>query len=74
LAIFPNRFVKNQLQINVEEEIEMLRIYSSIGQTIHVEQVKSGKKIFNLAHLPSGIYFIQLETKAAIGHVKIIKK
>lgn len=70
---FPNP-VEDKLQINIDASIEQLYIYSSIGQVVHTEQVVNGKNVFDIGHLPSGVYFVRIETKNAFGHLKIVKQ
>ena len=57
--IYPNP-ANHFIQLSTDEEGE-LKIIDFLGKVIHIESFKKSSRI-NIENLPSGVYYIQLQT------------
>ena len=70
LTISPNPFTSS-VKINLPENIQtkQIQILNAVGQTVYT----SAETELNLEHLPSGMYFVKVNTNQGIATEKIIK-
>lgn len=72
-AIYPNP-VKDQLHINMEEEINEVEIYNVLGVRLHNETSKgSTEKTIDMSGFENGTYFVRIITEKEVKTIKINK-
>ena len=57
VELFPNP-AQNVVNIRAEEEIESIKVYSTLGALLIEQQVSGNAASFDVAHLPQGVYII----------------
>ena len=67
--VFPNPS-DGTLFVKSNSAIEKINVYQVNGQ--HIQEFSSD--ILDISHLPSGIYFVEVQTNKQIGRIKIIRK
>lgn len=73
LSVFPNPAI-NQLTIKAAREIQLIKIYNSLGALVYNEiGINANTKMINVETLKSGIYFIEIEGGFGIIKEKFIK-
>ena len=74
LIIFPNP-TSNILRLKLEEEINTVIIFNSLGQIVKSISPKGVKELsINVSSFKSGVYFVKVETEKGILSKKFIKK
>lgn len=71
-TIFPNPFA-NQITVQSNQIIENIIIFNSAGNRVFESIIGNTTENINLEHLPKGVYFVQIFTKANKETLKIIK-
>ncbi|MGB0914934.1 MAG: SBBP repeat-containing protein [Crocinitomicaceae bacterium] len=71
INIHPNP-VKNQLKIDSDLSIKSVLILNSIGELIALKE--NSNNTFDLSHLESGIYIIQINTEKGLVNKKFVKE
>ena len=72
-AIYPNP-VKDQLHINMEEEINEVEIYNVLGVRLHNETSEgSTEKTIDMSRFENGTYFVRIITEKEVNTIKINK-
>ena len=79
IKIYPNP-TAGELQItNYELRIENVEIFDVVGKCVATAAVKTGRTsslpiTLDISHLPSGVYFVRLQTDKGLITKKIVKK
>ena len=71
VSVFPNP-ANDFITINTEEVIEKITILDVSGKTVFSQEKGLNKRI-NIQHLPSGVYFLTVESSKSVGTTKFIK-
>jgi hypothetical protein len=70
LIVYPNP-TENQLRIiNYELGIEKIKLFDIFGRQVY----ETTETIFDISHLPTGVYFVQIKTETGIITQKVIKQ
>jgi hypothetical protein len=79
LQVYPNP-TSGELRVETGEwRVENIEIYDVMGRLCHVEtlratSVQSTPATINISHLPTGVYFIRIQTETEIVIKKVIKQ
>ena len=75
IKIYPNP-AKNQITINVPQNIEIIHIelFNTTGKTIKTIHTSNINEVLNLNNLPSGLYFLKINSKNNTETFKVVKK
>ncbi len=73
INIFPNPFVDKIYYDFPQESIFEIRLFSIMGQEMHIEKTKDAKSL-NLGFLEKGIYIMEINTNNYIIYKKLIKQ
>jgi len=72
-AVYPNPVNDNfNVVLPAGEQINSIRVYSVGGHLL--KDFRNNQVLFHLNDLPSGVYFLQIETNKGITEKKIVKK
>jgi hypothetical protein len=71
VSVFPNP-ANDFITINTEEVIEKITILDVSGKTVFSQEKGLNKRV-NIQHLPSGVYFLTVESSNSVGTTKFIK-
>ena len=74
ILICPNQFTESLTVSGKEYQLLAIEIYNVLGEEVYKSEVKSQKQEINLSALPSGIYFVRIETENGVVSRKIIKQ
>ena len=74
-SVYPNPFA-NELTIDLLDEIQYaeLNMYNSRGELVYRNQVLPAVSKFNLEHLPTGLYSVQLVHEKGTSHQVVVKQ
>ena len=72
ISIYPNP-TKGKLELNSTEP-GLMTLYSTKGEAVWTTWIKAGHNAYNLAHLPKGLYLVQLQfTDRQVGKKLILE-
>lgn len=73
LSIYPNP-AKNEVMIEMQDELFTARIFNGIGQLLVTSQSNSGKSSVSLVNYPKGIYIVEVQCSKSTVRKKLIKE
>jgi len=75
IKIYPNPTI-NQVRINIGENDDLVnvKLFNISGKYLKKLQISGSNKIFKFNDLPSGIYFLKIESKNNTEVFKVVKK
>ena len=72
VSIYPNP-ATNSVYINSSEVIDIITLYTILGQEVYSKKGASNGLEINLSNHPSGTYIVKLQTQGSIQSMKLIK-
>ena len=70
---YPNPVV-NQLNLNSDQNIQEVKIFSTTGQLVQNQKLNGKKSSVNLSDLKPGVYVVQVVTEKGVETLKVVKK
>jgi hypothetical protein len=74
MKIYPSPFKSSLTITKGEKEKTIINIYNSLGKLVHSEEMIQEEKVFQLEHLPVGIYLIRLEASGSTYTFRVLKE
>ena len=71
VSVYPNP-AKNIVTISATSEIKQIKLFSVYGQLLNTFRTDNSKTSLNISDVPTGMYFIQIETASGLFNKNII--